>query len=957
MVIMVLAVAVAMAQAPEKFTYQAVVRNASNALVTNTLVGVRVSILQGSATGSGVYVETQMPSTNANGLITLNIGDGNAVFGTFGSIDWSAGPYFLKTEIDPAGGNSYSVTSTQQLLSVPYALYAKEAGNSFSGDYNDLTNTPAIPTVPTNVSAFANDAGYITGYTETDPTVPAWAKEANKPTYNYSEIVNTPTIPTVPTNVSAFTNDAGYITSQDIPAIPTVPTNVSAFTNDAGYITGYTETDPTVPAWAKEANKPAYDYTEIANTPAIPTVPTNVSAFTNDAGYLTDYTETDPTVPAWAKEANKPVYDYSEIANTPTIPTVPTNVSAFTNDAGYLTSYTETDPQFNAWDKSYNDLINTPTNVSAFANDAQYITAEAIPTQVSAFTNDAEYITIAAVPTQVSAFENDALYITEGELQQTVNVINNTFDSVDNTIDSLRNRIDELEGHHTPPTVMTTGVADVAYLSATVNGSVVYIGGAPVAAKGFCYDTVMHPTVESNMVNCGSGSGSFSTNLLNLKSSTTYFVRAYATNMWGTNYGEELSFTTLVEHAPSVEILPATEISYTSFVCNGDVTDSGTYSVTARGFCWSTEPDPVMTGEHLHVGNGAGAFSALLADMQPETTFYVRAYAVNAAGVTYSTPITVSTLSPTIPTVSTDTVNGYNECTGTVLADGNAPVMQRGFCYDTLPSPTLENGVVLADGSGLGEFTATLTGLPVGKLYFVRAFATNAKGTAYGNQIHFHASSCDTKTLTDYDGNVYNTVAIGTQCWMKENLKTTHYSDGWPIDYRLEGSFDDGVPYYRYPNNDINNVGKYGLLYNWAAVTQTLPSGVQGVCPLGWHVPSDAEWTQLKVFVTYQNQYLCNNNTNYIAKSLAATTDWVENSNECSIGNDLASNNATGFSALPAGKSYSESDGYGAAAFFWTSSWGYWNPRYYALYVDNANLTANDTRSAVCFSVRCLRDY
>ena len=181
MVIMVLAVAVAMAQAPEKFTYQAVVRNASNALVTNTLVGVRVSILQGSATGSGVYVETQMPSTNANGLITLNIGDGNAIFGTFGSIDWSAGPYFLKTEIDPAGGNNYSVTSTQQLLSVPYALYAKEAGNSFSGDYNDLTNTPDIPTVPTNVSAFTNDAGYITGYTETDPTVPAWAKETNKP--------------------------------------------------------------------------------------------------------------------------------------------------------------------------------------------------------------------------------------------------------------------------------------------------------------------------------------------------------------------------------------------------------------------------------------------------------------------------------------------------------------------------------------------------------------------------------------------------------------------------------------------------------------------------------------------------------------------------------------------------------------------------------------------------------
>ena len=143
MVIMVLAVAVAMAQAPEKFTYQAVVRNASNALVTNTLVGVRVSILQGGASGSAVYMETQAATTNANGLVTLSIGGGNVQQGTFGNIDWSAGPYFLKTEIDPAGGNNYSVTSTQQLLSVPYALYAKEAGNSFSGDYNDLTNRPS----------------------------------------------------------------------------------------------------------------------------------------------------------------------------------------------------------------------------------------------------------------------------------------------------------------------------------------------------------------------------------------------------------------------------------------------------------------------------------------------------------------------------------------------------------------------------------------------------------------------------------------------------------------------------------------------------------------------------------------------------------------------------------------------------------------------------------------------
>jgi len=155
------------AQAPEKFTYQAVVRFANNSLAANTQIGVRISILQGSVVGNAVFVETHIVQSNANGLITLEIGNGNVQVGSISSIDWSDGLYFLRTETDPYGGIDYIVTSTQQLMSVPYALYAKEAGNGFSGDYNDLTNTPIIPTVPTNVSAFTNDAGYLTTFTET----------------------------------------------------------------------------------------------------------------------------------------------------------------------------------------------------------------------------------------------------------------------------------------------------------------------------------------------------------------------------------------------------------------------------------------------------------------------------------------------------------------------------------------------------------------------------------------------------------------------------------------------------------------------------------------------------------------------------------------------------------------------------------------------------------------------
>jgi hypothetical protein len=116
------------AQSPDKMSYQAVVRNTNDALVTATAVGMQISILQGSATGTAVYTETQTPNTNANGLVSLEIGTGTTI-DDFSTIDWSTGPYFIKTETDPTGGTTYTITGTSQLLSVPYALHAKTAEN------------------------------------------------------------------------------------------------------------------------------------------------------------------------------------------------------------------------------------------------------------------------------------------------------------------------------------------------------------------------------------------------------------------------------------------------------------------------------------------------------------------------------------------------------------------------------------------------------------------------------------------------------------------------------------------------------------------------------------------------------------------------------------------------------------------------------------------------------------
>ena len=155
------------AQAPEKMSYQAVVRDAGNAIVSNQAVGMQLSILQGS---TAVYVETQTPTTNANGLVSIEIGIGNVVSGDFSTIDWSAGPYFIKTETDPTGGTTYTITGTSELLSVPYALHAKTAETAESvstfnyyyvdrdnDGYGDIWNVLYSPSPPT---------GYVTDNTD-----------------------------------------------------------------------------------------------------------------------------------------------------------------------------------------------------------------------------------------------------------------------------------------------------------------------------------------------------------------------------------------------------------------------------------------------------------------------------------------------------------------------------------------------------------------------------------------------------------------------------------------------------------------------------------------------------------------------------------------------------------------------------------------------------------------------
>ena len=198
-----------------------------------------------------------------------------------------------------------------------------------------------------------------------------------------------------------------------------------------------------------------------------------------------------------------------------------------------------------------------------------------------------------------------------------------------------------------------------------------------------------------------------------------------------------------------------------------------------------------------------------------------------------------------------------------------------------------------------------------------------------------------TPTLTDIDGNVYNTVMIGTQCWMKENLRTMHYANGIPI---APGSvntsdFDQsgGDELYYVPNGNLSNVPTYGLLYNWYAATcggvpessNDNPSGIQGICPNGWHLPSSAEASQMGQYLYNSPEYECGGISNWYAKTLADSLNWESSTVECAVGNDLSANNATGFTAMPAGSVHKIYENYqwvagcffGNSTMFWTTYW------------------------------------
>lgn len=212
-------------------------------------------------------------------------------------------------------------------------------------------------------------------------------------------------------------------------------------------------------------------------------------------------------------------------------------------------------------------------------------------------------------------------------------------------------------------------------------------------------------------------------------------------------------------------------------------------------------------------------------------------------------------------------------------------------------------------------------------------------------------------SVTDIDGNVYKTVTIGTQTWMKENLKTTKYSNGEVIGTTIPSTLSLGsesTPKYQwaYDGNE-SNVAIYGRLYTWYAVTDS-----RNVCPMGWHVSTDADWTTLTDYLT-ANGYGYEGSGSDIGKSMADTTGWTTYSTAGTIGNDQSSNNSSGFTALPSGYRYETGNFYtiNGAGQWWSSTvisdlTSHWLLTYMGSIIYNDS----SAPKKLGFSVRCLQD-
>ena len=293
------------------------------------------------------------------------------------------------------------------------------------------------------------------------------------------------------------------------------------------------------------------------------------------------------------------------------------------------------------------------------------------------------------------------------------------------------------------PEVKSKEVVSVGVNRAEVSGEVISDGGGDaVTLRGICWSMSHNPSVGDEYANAGEGIGTFTCELTSLLPEKTYYARAFAGNSKGVSYGEELTLLTLAAGSlAEVKTIGITGNANLQATVSGEVTNEGANAVLERGVCYGKEHFPTTSGLHVSAGSGTGEFSCQLTNLEANATYYVRAYAINGQGISYGDEMSFEAQTETTtPVVTTQMVSGIMQTSatghGAVVSDGGATVIRRGLCWSTEHNPTAD--VTHADcGSGVGEFSGLMPHLEDLTTYYVRAYAENSVGMAYGEEVSF----------------------------------------------------------------------------------------------------------------------------------------------------------------------------------------------------------------------------
>jgi uncharacterized protein (TIGR02145 family) len=396
---------------------------------------------------------------------------------------------------------------------------------------------------------------------------------------------------------------------------------------------------------------------------------------------------------------------------------------------------------------------------------------------------------------------------------------------------------------------------------------------------------------------------------------------------------------------PVLSTAPIINVTAITATSGGSISSDGGAAISVRGVCWGLTADPTTADSKTTDGDGTGQFVSTLNDLSAGETYHVRAYATNSIGTAYGNDLSFTALgeAPVATTQAATNISSVGaKLNGTVNAGDLSTTVTFEYGMTTSYGQIAEATPAQVTGNTITGVSADLTGLNQGITYHFRIKAVNSAGNSYGGDLIFATTDISTP-VTDIEGNIYNTVIIGTQVWMIEGLKATKYNDGTAIPNVVDNtawSTNTTGAYCDYSNTAANS-NIYGKLYNWYVVAST---NVKKVCPTGWHVPDDSEWTTLITFLGGES--LAGGKLKE-----AGTTHWF-NPNS-------GATNESEFTALPGG--YRSGTGtfglLGNTGFWWSSAEANATYAWYLyMYYDTSSAIKSDMDKHDGFSVRCVKN-